>query len=122
MNSGVSAPQNDQNSSGGSRRSFFRIENNLSEIDEAGEEAQAEARDNIGLGELATKGRLSSEDVGAALMASESLPEDQDKDDLTAAVDYFQSVSSYATEEKHYPEETTGVVRVVALGVSEGTY
>ena len=99
---------------------FLRIENKLSEIADAGEEAQAEARDNIGLGELATKDNLSSEDVGAAPMASESLPEDQDLDELTAPGDYFQSVSSYATEENHYPEETAGAVRVIATGVSEG--
>jgi len=99
---------------------FLRIENQLSEIADAGEEAQAQARDNIGLGELATKDSLGAEDVGAAPMASESLPEDQDLDELTAPGDYFQSVSSYATEENHYPEETAGAIRVVATGVSEG--
>ncbi|MES3575443.1 pyocin knob domain-containing protein, partial [Enterobacter cloacae] len=34
--------------------------------------------------------------------------------------DYFQSVSSNATLENHYPEETAGALRVVATGVSKG--
>ena len=99
---------------------YLEIAHNLSEIAEAGEKAQAEARDHIGLGELATKDSLSAEDVGAAPMASNSLPEDQDLDDLTTPGDYFQSVSSYATEENHYPEETAGAVPVIATGVSDG--
>lgn len=99
---------------------FLRIETRLAEIADEGEEAQAETRDNIGLGDLATKDSLSAEDVGAAPMASESLPEDQDLDQLTAPGDYFQSVSSHATEENHYPEETAGAVRVIATGVSDG--
>lgn len=81
---------------------YLRIENNLSEIAEAGEEAQSEARDHIGLGELATKDSLNANDVGAAPMATESLPESLDLDELTAAGDYFQSVSSYAKEENNY--------------------
>jgi hypothetical protein len=99
---------------------FLRIESQLSEIADAGEDAQEKAREHLGLGELATKDSLSAEDVGAAPMASESLPEDQDLDELTAPGDYFQSVSSNATEENHYPEETAGAVRVIATGVSEG--
>lgn len=99
---------------------YLRIENNLSEIAESGEEAQSEARDHIGLGELATRDSLSAEDVGAAPMATDSLPQDQDLDDLTTPGDYFQSVSSNATADNHYPEETAGAVRVVATGVSEG--
>lgn len=99
---------------------YLRIENNLSEIATGGEESQAEARDHIGLGELATRDSLSAEDVGAAPMATDSLPQDQDLDDLTTPGDYFQSVSSNATAENHYPEETAGALRVVATGVSEG--
>lgn len=99
---------------------YLEIANNLSEIAESGEEAQAEAREHIGLGELATRDSLSAEDVGAAPMATDSLSQDQDLDALTTPGDYFQSVSSNATVEKHYPEETAGAVRVVATGVSEG--
>nr|EKX8545850.1 tail fiber protein [Enterobacter bugandensis] len=99
---------------------YLEIANNLSEIADAGENAQAEARDHLALGELAIRDSLSAEDVGASPMASESLPEDQDLDELTAPGDYFQSVSSNATPEYHYPEETAGAIRVVATGVSKG--
>lgn len=43
-----------------------------------------------------------------------------DLNELTTPGDYFQSVSSNATEANHYPEETAGAVRVVVTGVSEG--
>lgn len=99
---------------------YLRIGNNLAEIAEAGEDAQEEAQEHLGLGKLAKKDSLDAEDVGAAPMARESLPEDFDLDKLTDPGDYFQSVSSYATSENHYPEETAGAVRVVATGVSEG--
>lgn len=99
---------------------YLQIQNNLSEIEEAGEEAQQEAQAHLGLGKLATKDSLNAEDVGAAPMARESLSQDIDLDELTAPGDYFQNVSSYATGEKHYPEETAGAVRVVATGVSDG--
>ncbi|HED6269617.1 TPA: tail fiber protein [Enterobacter sichuanensis] len=99
---------------------YLEIENNLSEIAAAGKESQAEARMHIGLGALATRDSLSAADVGAAPMASESLPEGMDLDDLTMPGDYFQSVSSNATLENHYPEETAGALRVVATGVSKG--
>lgn len=99
---------------------YLKIEKNLSEIAEAGEEAQGETRKNLGLGELAVKDSLAAGDVGAAPMASESLPQELDLNELTTPGDFFQSVSSYATEENHYPEEIAGAVRVVATGVSEG--
>lgn len=120
VNSGVSASRTIKVKAGEVVEEYLRIENNFSEIAEAGEEAQAEARGHIGLGELAVKDSLSSEDIGAAPMASETLPKEQDLDELTKPGDYFQSVSSYATEENHYPEETAGALRVVATGVSEG--
>lgn len=99
---------------------FLRIENRLSEIAEAGRDAQEEARDHLGLGKLATEDSLNAVDVGAVPMATESLMQDIDLDELTAPGYYFQSVSSNATAEKHYPEETAGAVRVVATGVSKG--
>ncbi|MEG5883733.1 tail fiber protein [Enterobacter ludwigii] len=120
VNSGVSAARTIRVIAAEAIEEYLRIENNLSEIAAAGEESQAEARDHIGLGELATRDSLSAEDVGAAPMATDSLPQDQDLDELTTPGDYFQSVSSNATAENHYPEETAGAVRVVATGVSEG--
>jgi hypothetical protein len=90
------------------------------EVAEAGDAAQAEARDHIGLGELATRDSLSAEDVGVAPMATVSLQQDLDLNTLSVPGDYFQSVSSHATSEKHYPEETAGALRVVATGGSKG--
>ncbi len=120
INSGVSASITIRVIAAEVIEEYLRIENNLSEIATAGEESQAEARDHIGLGELATRDSLSAEDVGAAPMATDSLPQDQDLDELTTPGDYFQSVSSNATADNHYPEETAGAVRVVATGVSQG--
>ncbi|MCE1916586.1 tail fiber protein [Enterobacter ludwigii] len=120
VNSGISASRTIKVTAAEVIEEYLRIENNLSEIAEAGEEAQSEARDHIGLGELAIKDSLNASDVGAAPMATKSLPESLDLDELTAPGDYFQSVSSYATEENHYPEDTAGALRVVATGVSDG--
>lgn len=120
INSGISASRTIKVTAGEVTEEFLRIENNLSEIAEAGDAAQAEAREHIGLGELATRDSLSAEDVGASPMATVSLPQDLDLDTLTSPGDYFQSVSSHATSENHYPEETAGALRVVATGVSEG--
>ncbi|MEI9746102.1 tail fiber protein [Enterobacter ludwigii] len=120
VNSGVSASRTIRIIAAEVTEEYLRIENNLSEIADAGEESQAEARMHIGLGALATRDSLSAADVGAAPMASESLPEGMDLDDLTMPGDYFQSVSSNATLENHYPEETAGALRVVATGVSKG--
>ncbi|MES3577492.1 pyocin knob domain-containing protein, partial [Enterobacter cloacae] len=120
VNSGVSASRTIRIIAAEVTEEYLRIENNLSEIADAGEEAQAEARDHIGLGELATRDSLSAEDIGAAPMAKESLPQSQDLDELTTPGDYFQSVSSNATADNHYPEETAGAIRVVATGVSKG--
>jgi hypothetical protein len=119
VNSGISASRTIKVTAAEVIEEYLRIENNLSEIAEAGEEAQTEAREHIGLGELATKDSLNASDVGAAPMATESLPESLDLDELTAPGDYFQSVSSNATPENHYPEETAGALRVVATGVSK---
>jgi Bacterial surface proteins containing Ig-like domains len=99
---------------------YLQIANNLSEIADAGEEAQAEARGYLKLGALATKDSLTAGDVGAAPMATVSLPQDLDLNKLTMPGDYFQNVSSYATEENHYPETVAGAIRVVATGVDEG--
>lgn len=99
---------------------YLRIENRFSEIAEAGKAAQEEARDHLALGDLATKDSLNAEDVGAAPMATDSLTQDQDLDELTTPGDYFQNVSSNATVENNYPEETAGALRVVATGVSDG--
>ncbi|WP_189388956.1 tail fiber protein [Buttiauxella sp. B2] len=99
---------------------YLRIDANLSEIADAGEEDQQEARDNLGLGKLATKDSLEAADVGAVPQAKDSLPAETDLNSLTVPGDYFQNVSSSATAELNYPEEVAGALRVVGTGVDEG--
>lgn len=99
---------------------YLQITNNLSEIAEAGEEAQAESRDNLGLGKLATHDSLSAGEVGAVPLASISLPSDLNLNDLTTPGEYFQNVSSNATLEKNYPLNVAGAIKVIATGVDPG--
>lgn len=100
---------------------YLQIANNLSEIAEAGEEAQAETRDNIGLGKLATHDSLSAGEVGAVPLHSVSLPSDLNLNDLTTPGEYFQNVSSYATDGNNYPLKVAGAIKVIATGVDDGS-
>ncbi|MEQ4902863.1 tail fiber protein [Enterobacter hormaechei] len=99
---------------------FLEIEKNLSEIADAGESAQKEARDNLGLGELATKDSVDASDLGAVPLSGENLGRDFNLDDLTSPGEYFQGVSSYAKPELNYPEAVAGALKVYPTGVSEG--
>ncbi|HAT1590635.1 tail fiber protein [Klebsiella oxytoca] len=99
---------------------YLTISNNLSEIKAAGTAAQTAARGNLALGSLATKNSLEAGDVGAVPLASASLPAGTDLDSVTAAGEYFQSVTSNATTALHYPEAVAGTLKVVATGVSAG--
>ncbi|HGY4714820.1 tail fiber protein [Klebsiella oxytoca] len=99
---------------------YLAISKNFSEIKEAGTAAQTAARVNLGLGSLATKNSLGAGDVGAVPLASASLPAGTDLDSVTAAGEYFQSVTSNATTALHYPEAVAGALKVVATGVSAG--
>lgn len=99
---------------------FLEIEKNLSEIADAGESAQKEARDHLGLGELATKDSIDPSDLGAVPLSGESLGRDFNLDDLISPGEYFQGVSSYAKPELNYPEAVAGAVKVYPTGVSEG--
>lgn len=99
---------------------YLAISNNLSEIKEVGVVAQSAARENLGLGSLATKSGLDAGDVGAVPLASETLPAGRDLDSVTAAGEYFQSVTSNATTSLHYPETVAGALKVVVTGVSAG--
>ncbi|WP_460208455.1 Ig-like domain-containing protein [Klebsiella oxytoca] len=99
---------------------YLAISKNFSEIKEAGTTAQTAARGNLGLGSLATKSSLGAGDVGAVPLASASLPAGTDLDSVTAAGEYFQSVTSNATTALHYPEAVAGALKVVATGVSAG--
>lgn len=99
---------------------FLAIENNLSEIADAGEEAQAESQKNLGLGELATKDTLTAKETGALPVADEALPAGTDLNDITVAGQYFQNVTSNATLALNYPEGVAGALVVYGTGVDEG--
>lgn len=118
--SGVTASVVVMTKEGAGDEVYLQIANNLSEIADAGEEAQAEAQGNLGLGELATKDSLNAFDVGAVPLSVVSLPADLDLNELTTPGEYFQNVSSYATTENNYPVQVAGAVKVVATGVDEG--
>lgn len=99
---------------------YLTISNNLYEIKEAGTAAQSAARKNLELGSLAVKDSLGAGDVGAVPLSNTSLPAGTDLDSVTAAGEYFQSVTSNATTALHYPEAVAGALKVIATGVSAG--
>jgi hypothetical protein len=99
---------------------FLAIKNNLSEIADAGETAQAESQKNLGLGKLATKDALTAEDTGAVPVADKTLPAGTDLNAVTEAGEYFQNVTSNATLALNYPEAVAGAVKVYRTGVDKG--
>ncbi|WP_049609815.1 pyocin knob domain-containing protein [Yersinia pekkanenii] len=82
---------------------FFRIENNLSEITDA-----SEARENLELGELATKTSLTAGDVGAVHIADVAIVAGTNLNSMTAPGEYFQNVSSNAVLSLNYPINVAG--------------
>lgn len=120
VNSGVSASRTIKVTAAQVIEEFLRIKNNLSEIAEAGDSAKKEARENLGLGELATKDSVDASDFGAVPLSGENLGRDFNLDDLTSPGEYLQSVSSYAKPELNYPEAVAGAVKVYPTGVSDG--
>lgn len=99
---------------------FLEINNNLSEIADAGEEAQAESRKNLGRGELATKAPLTAKETGAVPVADKTLPAGTDLNGITASGQYFQNVTSNATLLLNYPEAVAGGLVVYSSGVDIG--
>ncbi|MGP2977775.1 Ig-like domain-containing protein [Serratia nevei] len=99
---------------------YLAIKNNLSEIADAGEAAQAEAQKNLGLGELATKDAVTAEEAGAVPVAERTLPAGTNLNDVTEPGEYFQNVTSNATAALNYPEAVAGALKVYRTGVDEG--
>ncbi|CNI48701.1 Ig-like domain-containing protein [Yersinia pekkanenii] len=93
---------------------FFRIENNLSEITDA-----SEARENLELGELATKDSLTAGDVGAVPIADVAIVAGTNLNSMTAPGEHFQNVTSNATLPLNYPVAVAGVLKVYRTGVDE---
>lgn len=99
---------------------YLQIANSLSEIADAGEEAQAEAQLNLGLGTLATQDSLSASDTGAVPLSSGTIAAGINLDTLTEAGQYFQNVSSNATTALNYPATVAGALAVYKTGVDAG--
>lgn len=94
---------------------YLQIENNLNDLNDV-----AQARDNIGLGELATKDNLSAVDVKAVPLADDAIPAGDDLNDYTTPGQYYQNITSNATTELNYPVTTAGVLVVYKTGVDNG--
>ncbi|MFW0767063.1 pyocin knob domain-containing protein [Trabulsiella odontotermitis] len=88
------------------------IANNLSEIADNGEVAQAVARENLDLGELATKDVLTATDVGAVPQDKQTL-NGEDLDSAVSPGRKFQSLTSNATTARHYPVPLAGMLDVI---------
>ncbi|TXE64594.1 Ig-like domain-containing protein [Serratia nematodiphila] len=99
---------------------YLAIKNNLSEIADAGEAAQAEAQKNLGLGALATRDAVTAEEAGAVPVADKTLPAGTNLNDVTEPGEYFQNVTSNATSALNYPEAVAGALKVYRTGVDEG--
>ncbi|MEE4409508.1 MULTISPECIES: Ig-like domain-containing protein [unclassified Serratia (in: enterobacteria)] len=99
---------------------FLAIKNNLSEMADTGEAAQAESQKNLGLGELATKDAVTAEETGAVPVADKTLPVGTDLNNVTEPGEYFQNVTSNATLALNYPEAVAGALKVYRTGVDEG--
>ncbi len=99
---------------------YLSIKNNLSEIADAGEAAQTESQENLGLGELATKDAVTAEETGAVPIADKSLPAGTNLNNVTEPGEYFQNVTSNATLALNYPEALSGALKVYRTGVDVG--
>ncbi|WP_414162107.1 Ig-like domain-containing protein [Serratia sp. BNK-10] len=99
---------------------YLAIKNNLSEIADAGEVAQAEAQKNLGLGALAAKDVVTAEEAGAVPVADKTLPAGTNLNDVTEPGEYFQNVTSNATSTLNYPESVAGALKVYRTGVDAG--
>lgn len=91
---------------------FLKIENNLSDVSSI-----SEARENLELGELATKDSLTAGDVGAVHIADVAIVAELDLNSMTGPGEYFQNISSNALLSLNYPINVAGVLKVYGTGV-----
>ncbi|WP_127958835.1 pyocin knob domain-containing protein [Serratia microhaemolytica] len=97
---------------------YLRISNTLSEFSQD-EELQTKARENLGLGELATKSDITAKDVSAVFIADDVIGAGTDLDDITAPGEYYQNVTSNATLALNYPVLVAGALKVYRTGVDD---
>lgn len=103
---------------------YLRIADNLSEIAAGGGEAQSDARENLGLGALATKDALTAADTGAVPQDTQSLGT-ADLNTVVSPGRKFQSLTGNATPERHYPVSLAGmldVIRTTETGIRQIYY
>ncbi|ABS45939.1 MULTISPECIES: Ig-like domain-containing protein [Yersinia pseudotuberculosis complex] len=93
---------------------FLKIENNLSDVSSI-----SEARENLELGELATKDSLTAGDVGAVHIADVAIVAELDLNSMTGPGEYFQNISSNALLSLNYPINVAGALKVYRTGVDE---
>lgn len=91
---------------------FLKIENNLSDVS-----STSEARENLELGELATKDSLTAGDVGAVHIADVAIVAELDLNSMTGPGEYFQNISSNALLSLNYPINVAGALKVYGTGV-----
>lgn len=94
---------------------YLQINKSLSEIRDGG--TQKQARDNLGLGDLATKDSLNANDVGALPVIGDFLDDTINLDDVIDNGIHNQNVSSNATFANNYSVEEAGSLIVVKNGV-----
>lgn len=96
---------------------YLMITNNLKEIKSSGEDAQREARDNLGLKTLATKDTLTAVDTNAVPLATNTIAAGVNLNTITAPGQYYQNITSNATPELNYPTAVAGILVVYKTGV-----
>ncbi|MER0046496.1 tail fiber protein [Pectobacterium odoriferum] len=103
---------------------YLQINERLSEIATAGAIAQSAARNNLGLGGLATKDELTAADVGAVPQAGVSLGT-ENLNTVVSPGRKFQSLTSNATLARNYPTALAGmldVIRTTDAGIRQTFY
>ncbi|MFJ5389518.1 Ig-like domain-containing protein [Pectobacterium sp. CHL-2024] len=103
---------------------YLQIAERLSEIASAGSTAQAAARNNLGLGGLATKNGLTSADVNAVPQSQASLGT-ENLNTVISPGRKFQSLTSNATLARNYPVALAGmldVIRTTDAGIRQTFY
>ncbi|MBE5221587.1 tail fiber protein [Pectobacterium sp. A113-S21-F16] len=103
---------------------YLQINERLAEIAAAGSAAQANARDHLDLGALATRDSLTAAEVGAVPQANASIG----IDNLNTVISpgrKFQSLTSNATLARNYPVALAGmldVIRTTDAGIRQSYY
>lgn len=103
---------------------YLQIAERLSEIASAGSTAQAAARNNLGLGGLATKNGLTAVDVNAVPQSQASLGT-ENLNTVISPGRKFQSLTSNATLARNYPVALAGmldVIRTTEAGIRQTFY